>query len=328
MKTPPISFVPSLDNPLFISAVFSLFLLAIYVIYTTTFASASKKRRTVLLLGTLDSGKTAILSTLLFKQTPQTHTSLQSNISVLSIPVDAESSKHTTPYSIVDIPGHPRLRTIYVSHLPQTHTILFVVDTSIIARSTSPGSATLVAEYIHQVLYQLSLISEEAARKGGSFARRNGIKLVIVAHKVDLVNTGSGLGVGGNPASKGEIGINRVRTILERELTKRANDLKISVGIEGLGSEDRDSKSRPEAGIIDSSSGHTGLECTNKPGEGFKFAAWEYGEIEFVSSYVNTREEEFDDEDANAKDLSRKRDVASEADGLSDLKQWFDENLV
>jgi signal recognition particle receptor subunit beta len=178
------------------------------------------------------------------------------------------------------------------------------------------------------VLHQLSLISEEAARKGKGFAHRNSVKLVLVAHKVDLVSTGSGGGVDGKPVSKEEIGINRVRTILERELTKRASDLKHSVGIEGLGSEEPASKSSADAGLIDSSSGHTGLECTNNPGEGFKFAAWEYGEIDFVSSWVSVKEEEFDDEGSDMEKSDGNKDVVSEENGLTDLKEWINENLA
>lgn len=51
-----------LNSRLFIPALSALVLLVVYVIYSVTFSKSSKKRRTVLLLGALDSGKTAILS--------------------------------------------------------------------------------------------------------------------------------------------------------------------------------------------------------------------------------------------------------------------------
>jgi hypothetical protein len=54
--------VPFLDNPLFIPAVSILLLLLIYVVYKSAFGSSSKNKRTVLLLGSLDSGKTSILA--------------------------------------------------------------------------------------------------------------------------------------------------------------------------------------------------------------------------------------------------------------------------
>lgn len=145
-----------------------------------------------------------------------------------------------------------------------------------------------------------------------------------MANKVDLITIGSATGPSGKPLTKAEVGMNRIRTILEREMTKRANDLKRSVGIEGLGSEENKGKpaSGPDAGVIDSSSGLTGLECSNNSMEGFKFAAWEYGEIELVSSSVSVMDGEFGDVGQ-----LEKLETADEHEGLNDLKDWLNENL-
>jgi hypothetical protein len=210
-------------------------------------------------------------------------------------------------------------------------------------------------------MYQLAHLSEEAAKKGRKIGAGGDVKLVLVAHKADLINLGSGAasyasavakgssgGPGSGPGSemtaqqakaKGEIAINRVRSILERELTKRANDLRTSVSIEGLGS---DASSAPGAGgdqgVIDSSSGLTGLECIGsgaKGGEGFKFANWEYGEVEFLSSWVEVEHMEFVEEDVDGEGVDgekaeeeKKREEKEDGEnGLGELKEWLNQNL-
>jgi len=82
-----------------------------------------------------------------------------------------------------------------------------------------------------------------------------------------------------------QLGINRVRTVLERELDKRRRSHTGSVAIDELGAEGEDNS---ELG---------GLDCTGPPGEPFKFAEWDGGEINFVGSWVTVGERvESDDE--------------------------------
>jgi signal recognition particle receptor subunit beta len=69
------------------------------------------------------------------------------------------------------------------------------------------------------------------------------------------------------------VAIQRVRTVLERELSKRRQNQSNGVGIEGLGEEDAD---RSEWG---------GLECSDAGGM-FKFDGWEGGEISFLATSV------------------------------------------
>lgn len=78
--------------------------------------------------------------------------------------------------------------------------------------------------------------------------------------------------------------INRVRSVLERELERRRVAQAGGVGIEGLGSGDS-----PDS--EDTESGMGGLECSN-PQEGFKFANWEGGEIAFLGTSTVPSEKE------------------------------------
>jgi len=199
-------------------------------------------------------------------------------------------------------------------------------------------------------MYQLALLSEE---KGRSRSGNVAVKLVLVAHKSDLINVGTMAAAGTSYAAavsgsatekkspsqpqsqtKGEIAVNRVRSILERELTKRASDLRNSVSIEGLGS-DQPSSSLGDQGVIDSSSGLTGLECVSGAAgvkEGFKFTNWEYGEVDFVSSWVEVSRQEFDNEDTSGDTGAEEKGMGMGAkdgeDGLAEVKGWLNQNLA
>ncbi|KAF9819789.1 hypothetical protein IEO21_01880 [Rhodonia placenta] len=200
-------------------------LLAIFFILTRRRTSA--RGDAVLLVGPLDAGKTAILST--------------SNSAV--VPLAQKTLR------IIDIPGHPRIRDQFREHMQDARGIVFVVDASTVARA---GPA--VAEHLHQVLHAITSLPPSRPTPA----------LLIVAHKSDLLKPTA-------QATPDQLAINRVRTILERELERRRASQAGGVGIEGLGAEGAES----ELG---------GLECSGA-GE-FKFENWEGGDVSFVGTYV------------------------------------------
>ena len=111
---------------------------------------------------------------------------------------------------------------------------------------------------------------------------------VIVAHKCDLLKASAA-------ASAEKLAINRVRTILERELDKRRTSHAGGVGVESLGAEGEENA---ELG---------GLECSGS-GE-FRFAEWEGGEVSFIGTSVTVGK-------AAVIDKEKK-------DGLSPLRHWL-----
>jgi len=187
----------------------------------------------------------------------------------------------------VDVPGHPRIREQFREHLPDAKAIVFVVDASNISRN-----GPIVAEYVslcdvrcttptnvlpstlrhlHRILHAISTIPPSKKPPA----------ILLLAHKCDLLKTGSVSAT----SSLEQLGINRVRTVLERELDKRRRSHTGSVAIDELGAEGEDNS---ELG---------GLDCTGPPGEPFKFAEWDGGEINFVGSWVTVGERvESDDE--------------------------------
>ena len=82
--------------------------------------------------------------------------------------------------------------------------------------------------------------------------------LIILAHKADLLKTTSA------SSDSISLAVNRVQTVLERELEKRRISQSGGMGIESMGGEDEKS----EIG---------GLECSG-PDSTFKFENWDGGE--------------------------------------------------
>jgi signal recognition particle receptor subunit beta len=122
--------------------------------------------------------------------------------------------------------------------------------------------------------------------------------LLVLAHKYDLLKTGSSTISGAN--SPNQLAINRVRTVLERELEKRRQSHAGGIGMEAIGGESEESG---ELG---------GLDCTGNGG--FRFSDWEGGEIAFIGTSVLDKLEKMQGTDEKVSD--------SEAT-LSNLLHWL-----
>ncbi|KAJ7063491.1 P-loop containing nucleoside triphosphate hydrolase protein [Mycena amicta] len=232
--------------------------LAFLVLFTRRTSRAAGNH--LLLVGPPDGGKTAILSTLVYNQPLPTHTSLQTNSSVITLP----SAKKTL--SVVDIPGHPRIRNQIDEYISDAKAIAFVVDVSTVSRN---GPA--VAEHLHIVLNAIMSLPPSQVLPS----------LLILAHKSDLIKSGTSAQA-----------INRVKTILERELEKRRVAQSGGVGVEGLGSEGE----RAEMG---------GLECSGEKGV-FRFDTWEGGDVAFLGTSTK---------------------LVDEKSGLAELRDWLEEHV-
>ncbi|KAJ3567723.1 hypothetical protein NP233_g6185 [Leucocoprinus birnbaumii] len=222
---------------------FVVALLVLAIAFLLSKKSYRSKGTDLLLLGAPDAGKTSLMTALVYDQSIPTHTSMQTNSSVY-----APSPDKT--FRVVDVPGHPRIRDQFQEHLLNAKAIAFVVDASTISRN---GAA--VAEHLHLILHSVTSLPPSQTLPS----------IIIVAHKADLLKSGAS-------ASQDSLAINRVKTILERELEKRRASQSSGVAVEGLGQEDE----KAEMG---------GLEC----GDGtaaFKFDDWDGGEITFVSTFV------------------------------------------
>ncbi|KAI0054016.1 P-loop containing nucleoside triphosphate hydrolase protein [Auriscalpium vulgare] len=253
----------------------SLFVALLAIAISLWLRRKSQSRgNTILFVGPPDAGKTAVLSTLVYRQTLPSHTSLQTNTSVLTL-------LNNKTVTLVDVPGHPRIRDQLLDHLSDAKAVIFVVDASTVSRN---GAA--VAEHLHKVLHAITSLPPSHTPPA----------LLILAHKSDLLKTGAASAA----AVPDQLAINRVRTVLERELEKRRVSQSGAVGIEGLGADGEES------------SEGAGLECNGPSGGSFKFAEWEGGEVEFLGTSVAVGEKVSAEEKSGGK-------------GISELSQWLEE---
>jgi signal recognition particle receptor subunit beta len=116
---------------------------------------------------------------------------------------------------------------------------------------------------------------------------------MILAHKSDLLKAGAS-----SATTPSVQAINRVKTILERELEKRRASQAGGVGVEGLGAEGEGS----DLG---------GLECSGSEGA-FRFAEWEGGDVEFLGTFVKVGAGTDDEK-------------TGDGVGLEAFREWMDE---
>jgi len=116
--------------------------------------------------------------------------------------------------------------------------------------------------------------------------------LIILAHKSDLL--ASTTSSSNTPAD--QLAVNRVRTILERELEKRRQSQIGGMGIESLGGGEGDNAEV------------SGLECGGVGSGVFRFSDWEGGEVTFLGTSISRTGE---------------KEKASSMGGLEGLQQWL-----
>ncbi|XP_045474711.1 signal recognition particle receptor subunit beta [Harmonia axyridis] len=144
------------NQPIFIAVLIVLITIVFYLIYKRS----KTTRRSILLTGICDSGKTVIFSQLIHQKDIQSFTSIKANI--------GEYASNKTSLLIVDIPGHERLRYKYIDeHKASTKGIVFVVDSLTIQDDLKDA-----AEYIFNILCDDVL-------------RKNKVNVLILCNKQD-----------------------------------------------------------------------------------------------------------------------------------------------
>ncbi|BGP30244.1 hypothetical protein JCM10296v2_001996 [Rhodotorula toruloides] len=187
--------------------------------------------KTVVLVGPLASGKTALFSRLVYGSAQQTHTSMRENEAVVKarwgFGEDAVVEKGEkeeveepdavalpTPLHLVDLPGHPRLRTRSLAqYLPAADGLVFTIDgvTGLTGKNVRDAG-----EHFHVVLSLLNLLSSRRSRPLPP--------LLILLTKSDLSSSSSGGSTTSSPASKSKspsLSIDRAKQSLLRELERR-----------------------------------------------------------------------------------------------------------
>lgn len=149
----------------------------------------SSARRSVLIVGPSDAGKTALFSQLVHGRCVDTYTSMVENSDVKSI-VCEDGSKSPKTVTLVDLPGHDRLRVAGIQkHKNSARGVLYVVDASNVAKTIADST-----EFLFRIL------SDPVFHK-------NAVPVMVVCNKSDLETAKSA-------------------AIIERELEKEINLLR------------------------------------------------------------------------------------------------------
>ncbi|KAL7420530.1 hypothetical protein Q5752_004481 [Cryptotrichosporon argae] len=211
--TPEVEPIPTLlshallQDPVFLATAGGLLL--ILVLFSAFRASPKKAGRkgtpTVVLVGPSDSGKTSLFAALAHQTHAATHTSLTSSRTTFSLSVP--SSPRARQVTLVDVPGHARLRDALAPHLSTADGTVFVVDASAVVRA-----AAGVAERLAPVLSALAVRSRSSGSGGGTQ------RLLILAHKADALAPSQAQGR--LDAVARAKAVERVRTALTRELER------------------------------------------------------------------------------------------------------------
>lgn len=126
-------------------------LVAIFVVILTIalfFRRRSVSRRSVLLLGLCESGKTTLFSRLLYDKVFPTQTSIKENTGIYGVPSEKKQS-----LNIVDVPGHERLRYKFFEQFKSSaRAIIFVIDSL-----TYQKDMKNVAEFMYNILTDVTL---------------------------------------------------------------------------------------------------------------------------------------------------------------------------
>ncbi|KAK9813463.1 hypothetical protein WJX73_000210 [Symbiochloris irregularis] len=136
------------------------------------------KGTTILLLGPMGAGKTTIYL--------QLRDGTKHNGTVTSMQVTSEScqlasekgGRKIRPVTLVDIPGHPRMRHRFEAHTPATRGIIFVIDSAEFL-----SQKTDIAEQLYEVITNLAA----ARRKPPILLACNKSDLGAKAHTSDFI---------------------------------------------------------------------------------------------------------------------------------------------
>lgn len=201
---------------------------------------------TVVLVGLSDTGKTALFSSLVYQTTPATLPSQKLSQGLMEpTGLTVEAGEKLKPVTLVDLPGHPRLRPLVEEHLHQADGLVICVDAVMASKAststTRPGdgdSITDVADLLHSTLTSLA---KQRARSSCSLAPPS---VLVLFTRADLSPLLGGSAAGTDAAKdekrRGQL-LSRCTTTIESELGQRRANMGLNrrragnVKIAGLG---------------------------------------------------------------------------------------------
>ncbi|XP_072174445.1 signal recognition particle receptor subunit beta-like [Diadema setosum] len=171
----------SKQDPIYIGVGIALIVIFLTLIILKIFSGGRNNRRSILLVGLCESGKTMLFSRLVYKKAVESYTSIKENAGpYLAI------GQGSMSLEVIDVPGNERLRMQFWNRFKhQARGVVFLVDSSSIQKEVKE-----VAEYLY------SLLSDEATTK-------NSTPFLLACNKQDITM-----------AKSSKI----IRTLLEKEM--------------------------------------------------------------------------------------------------------------
>ncbi|EST08195.1 Signal recognition particle receptor, beta subunit [Kalmanozyma brasiliensis GHG001] len=195
---------------------------------------------TVVLVGLSETGKTSLFASLVYGTTPSTLPSQKLSQGLITSSLEASK-----PVTLIDLPGHPRLRPLVDEHLSQADGLVICIDAVMASKSSTssrPGvdgeSITDVADLLHSTL---TVLAKQRSRSS-SLAPPS---VLVLFTRADLSPLLGGSSVGTDAAKdekrRAQL-LSRCRTTLESELGQRRANMGLGrrrggagVKIAGLG---------------------------------------------------------------------------------------------
>lgn len=194
------------------------------------------KPSTVVLVGLSDTGKTALFSSLVYGTTPATLPSQKMSQGLLAEAVGK-------PVTVVDLPGHPRLRPLVDEHLSQADGLVICVDAVMASKastsSTRPGEAETITDVADLLHSTLTTLAKQRARTSSDLAPPS-VLILFTRSDLSPLLSGAGVDAGKDEKRRAQL-LSRCRTTLESELVQRRANMGLArrrggnVKIAGLG---------------------------------------------------------------------------------------------
>ncbi|GAC94637.1 potential ADP-ribosylation factor [Pseudozyma hubeiensis SY62] len=189
--------------------------------YTTK--RSHNRPSTVVLVGLSDTGKTSLFSSLVYGTTPSTLPSQTMSQGVVAAPTLQEEKMK--PVTLVDLPGHPRLRPLVDEHLHQADGLVVCVDAVTASKASSstsrPGDAATITDVADLMHSTLTALAKQRAKSSTNTAPPSVLVLFTRADLSPLLG-GSAAGTDAIKDEKRRAQLlSRCKTTLEAELGQR-----------------------------------------------------------------------------------------------------------
>ena len=180
---------------------------------------------TVMLVGLSDTGKTSLFSSLVYEATPATLPSQRMSQGVVAATA-LDSQVAVKPITLVDLPGHARLRPLVDQHLSQADGLVICVDAVMASKaststSSRAGDAETITDVVDLLHSTLTTLAKQRLRASNSIAPPC---VLVLFTRADLSPLLGGAATGTDAAKdekrRAQL-LARCRTTLESELAQR-----------------------------------------------------------------------------------------------------------